>query len=75
MKKQAGITLVALVITIIILLILAGITIGTLNNVGLFNNARRAENAYKNAQNLENTRINDYDTLVNNYIEQLDAEE
>ena len=32
MKKQTGITLIALVITIIVLLILAGITIATLTD-------------------------------------------
>ena len=38
-KKQQGITLVALVITIIVLLILAGITIGTLSgDNGILNN-------------------------------------
>ena len=44
MKKQNGITLVALVITIIILLILAGITIASLSNTGLFGQANRAKN-------------------------------
>lgn len=37
MKKNKGITLIALVITIIILLILAGITISQLAENGLFN--------------------------------------
>ena len=45
LKKDKGITLVALVTTIIILLILAGITIGTLTNKkGLINQA--TENSY-----------------------------
>ena len=68
MKKQNGITLVALVITIIILLILAGITIATLGKVGLFENARKAESSYKNGQNKENAAIDDYDQWVKNYI-------
>ena len=38
-KKSQGITLVALVITIIILLILAGITINALTNSGLLTKA------------------------------------
>ena len=46
LKKNRGITLVALVVTVIILLILAGITIGTLTNKkGLINEA--TENSYK----------------------------
>ena len=36
LKKQRGITLVTLVITIIILLLLAGISIAALTNQGLF---------------------------------------
>lgn len=43
MKGQKGITLVALVITIIILLILAGISIASLSNTGLFKNAQKAK--------------------------------
>ena len=39
-KLNKGITLVALVVTIIILLILSGITISSLTNTGLFENAK-----------------------------------
>ena len=39
-RKSKGITLIALVITIIILLILAGITINSLTNSGLFGKAQ-----------------------------------
>ena len=42
MKGQKGITLVALVITIIIMLILAGVTISVVVNGGLFNQAEQA---------------------------------
>ena len=52
--KEKGITLVALVITIIILLILAGISIQTLTQTGLFENAKQAKNATENAQKYEN---------------------
>ena len=38
--KEQGITLIALVITIIILLILAGISISALTNQGLFKNSK-----------------------------------
>ena len=51
-KKNNGITLVALVITIVILLILAGISISTLTNTGIFQKAKDAKNASENAQNL-----------------------
>ena len=46
-KNAKGITLVALVITIIILLILAGISIQALTNTGLFANAKKASDASK----------------------------
>ena len=42
-KNKRGITLVALVITIIILLILAGISISALTQTGLFENAKKAQ--------------------------------
>ena len=42
-RKNKGITLVALVITIVILLILAGISIQAISNTGLFANAKRAK--------------------------------
>lgn len=51
-KKDKGITLVALVITIIILLTLAGITINALTNTGLLKKAQLAanESKYANAE-------------------------
>ena len=63
-----GITLVALVITIIILLILAGVAITTLTQTGLFENAKQAKNAMENAQNEENTILSDYSSEINKYI-------
>ena len=50
-KSIKGITLVALVITIVVLLILAGISIQAITNTGLFSNAKRAteESKYANA--------------------------
>ncbi len=40
MAKNKGITLVALIVTIIILLILAGTSISTLTNTGIFEKAK-----------------------------------
>ena len=52
MKNSKAITLVALVITIVILLILAGISIQAITNTGLFANVRKAveETKYANAE-------------------------
>ncbi len=49
LKNENGITLIALVITIIILLILAGITINTISNTGLFSKAEMAKKEYQKA--------------------------
>ena len=49
-NKNKGITLVALVITIIILLILAGISISALTNTGIFQKAKDAKQASENAE-------------------------
>ena len=46
MKKNNGITLVALVITVIILLILAGISISAVTQTGLFGKAKQATEKY-----------------------------
>ena len=49
LKKEKGITLIVLAITITILLILAGISIVTLTgDNGLIQNARRCEKKYRN---------------------------
>ena len=53
--KNKGITLVALIITIIILLILSGIGIAILTQTSLFEKAKQAKNITENAQNTENT--------------------
>lgn len=70
MKEQKGITLVALVITIIILLILAGISIATLTGEnGLFKRAKDAKNNTVDAQNAENTALNFYTDAMNNVLD------
>lgn len=69
MKKQNGITLIALVITIIILLILAGITIASLQNSGMFGKSKNAVNSYKNSENEEQVRLNEYENTMNEYID------
>lgn len=47
MKNYTGITLIALIITIIIMLIIAGVTFKILVNTGLFNNAQKATDGTK----------------------------
>ena len=64
MKNEVGITLVALIVTIIILLILAGISIQGLTQTGLFENAKQAKNATENAQNTENMALAEYQDKI-----------
>ena len=53
-KKSNGITLIALVITIIVLLILAGVTIATLTgDNGILTQAQKAKNETENAAKKE----------------------
>ncbi len=71
MKKtngQKGITLVALVITIIILLILATISIQSLTNTGLFKNAQKAKDETQNAAENQEKTLNEYEDELNKYI-------
>ena len=71
-NKDKGITLIALVITIIILLILAGISISALTNQGLFKNAKAAQNATEKAKEEQGQRLNEYEDEINKYLENED---
>jgi len=65
---QKGITLVALVITIIILLILATISIQSLTNTGLFAKAQEAKEKTQNAEENQAKILNEYEDELNKYI-------
>ena len=57
-RKNRGITLVALVVTIIVLLILAGVTITSLlGDEGIISKAQQAANATKKSQVIENIQL------------------
>ena len=64
-KNEIGITLVALVITIIILLILAGVGITALTQTELFEKANQSKNIMENAQNSENIILASYEKIIN----------
>lgn len=68
-KSTKGITLVALVVTIIILLILAGITISQLSGSGLFEKAKLAEQKSKDAQEKEEGILGDYENKIGQYVD------
>ena len=67
-KKEKGITLVALVITIIVLLILAGVTISlVVSDNGVINKAKGAKTNMGNAQNRENEELQN----LSNFMDEL----
>ncbi len=68
MKKNEGITLIVLVITIILLLILAGVTIGQLTGNGLFDKVKLAKKKSDEAQAKENATLGDYENEIDKYV-------
>ena len=67
MKGQKGITLVALVITIIVMLILVGVSITVALKGDLFTNARDAANNTAEARNAE-LNLSNGKVTVNNEV-------
>ena len=68
LNKNKGITLIALVITIVILLILAGISISALTQTGIFGKAKQAEQRSKEAQEEENATLGTYENEIDKYV-------
>ena len=59
-KQEKGITLIALVVTIVVLLILAGVSISlVLNNNGVISKAKEARNQYAEAQTNDEKQLNE----------------
>ena len=66
--NKKGITLIALVVTIIILLILAGVTVGlATNGTGLFEKAKLATEEYNNKAQQEETELLKASNEIDNY--------
>ena len=71
-KQEKGITLVALVVTIIVLLILAGIVISlTVGNNGLFSRAENAANTWRMAEANEQEEMSNFESLYDNTLKDL----
>ena len=69
LKKYKGITLISLILTIIILIIISGITISMLlGNDGIINRARYAKDSYTNATNDEQEKLNDLENLFSKIL-------
>ena len=64
-KSEKGITLVALVITIVILIILATVSISFAVSGGLFDKAQKGAELYSNSALDENQELKSVETKVN----------
>ena len=74
-RKNKGVTLVALVVTIIILLILAGISISALTQTGIFGKTKDAEKRSKEAEQKQAETLGSYEKEINKYVaEELTSE-
>ena len=65
--KDQGITLIALIITIVLLLILAGVTLATMNSTGLLSKTKMAKEAYEKSQANEMNALNEYEQTLDYY--------
>ena len=70
-KSENGITLVALVVTIIILLIISGVAITALTQTGLLEKTKEAKEITEKAQQNENDKINNLEKQVEGTREQI----
>ena len=70
LKSKTGITLIALVVTIVVLLILAGITINLVfAEGGILQKAKDADNIHKEAVNTDWDAINDITSKINELVD------
>ncbi len=69
LKNNHGITLIALVITIVVLLILAGVTIATLTgDNGILTKAQEAKTKTEEAQKQEEAQLKDLEDYINGIV-------
>ena len=69
LRKKQGITLIALVVTIVVLLILAGVSISMLTGEnGILNQAKKAVNETNKAAADEETRLDEYSKYIDNAL-------
>ena len=67
LEKKNGITLISLVITIVILLILAGISISALTNTGIFAKVKEAKEKSNNFEKEQSKILDAYENEMNQY--------
>ena len=70
MQEERGITLIALIVTIITMLILAGISIKlAIDNNGVIENAKEAKNQYEQAQTEDDSKLSDLSSIMKNKLD------
>ena len=68
-KQERGVTLIALVVTIVVLLILAGVSINAIfSDNGIIKRAQEAQNKMNEAQQKELNSINELNNWLDNRI-------
>ena len=72
MRKETGITLIALIITIIILVILAAVSIRAVTNMGIVGHAINGTQDYARASKQENKTLGDASNYIDNALAKLD---
>lgn len=73
LKRNKGVTLIALVITIIVLLILAGVSIATLvGDNGILIKIQEAKNSTEEAERDEKINLSKTEDLINQYIDEIE---
>ena len=76
LKKKDGITLIALVVTIIVLLILAGISISMLTGQNsILNRAQEAKEDTETAQKEEQDKLESMEDTINEYVTEIEVEQ
>ena len=73
-KNVKGITLVALVVTIIVLLILSGVAISlSLGDDGIFKRAKEGAKTYQNARINEKIELDEVSNYIEDYLKDIDT--
>ena len=69
MKSQKGITVIALVITIIVLLVLAAVTISSVRENDVIGHAQNAVDRYSAGQSEEESMLTEYEDIISEYLD------
>lgn len=69
MKRENGITLIALIVTIIIMLTLAGVSVKMAIDNGVIDNAKEAKDQYETAQDDEDSQLNSVSQEMRNFLD------